>query len=50
MNDYTDEEILEKMREYREEVTASEEAARAFLCALGTHNANGSLTEEYRTD
>jgi len=50
MPNYTDQEILKKIKDYREEVTSSEAAAREFLCSLGTHNLDGTLTEEYRTD
>lgn len=50
MQNYTDEEILKKIRDFREEVTSSKKAAREFLCSLGTHNSDGTLTEEYRTD
>ena len=50
MHNYTDEEILKRIRDYREEVTSSEKTAKEFLCSLGTHNSDGTLTDEYRTD
>ena len=37
-----------KAKEYKKIVTASKEAAREALVRLGTHDANGNLTEQYR--
>ncbi|MCD4709117.1 MAG: hypothetical protein K8S62_15450 [Candidatus Sabulitectum sp.] len=47
MTRLSEEEILKKIIEHRKEVTSSKEAAREYLCSLGTHNKDGSITKEY---
>ncbi|MCK5131787.1 MAG: hypothetical protein KAR40_06495 [Candidatus Sabulitectum sp.] len=47
MTRLSEEEILQKIKDHRVLVTASKKAAKEYLCSLGTHNEDGTLTEEY---